>query len=705
MLQIEKNYDFRKRMLAIHEKDIRNYNLKPGDNQLELKNGLTVIVPDDEVIFTAARDFADYMLISMGISVAIAKKGAQVAGQTITVELAADNGVDLGKANGYKGFRIDVCDNILITGFDARGAAQGLYHLEEMMTLKKAPFITKETVYRKPMFAPTMVHSGYGLDEYPDEHLQAIAHEGRDAILIFVKDVNITPYGYLDFNELIHRARKYGIDVYAYSYLQSGKHPSDPGAEAYYENNYGKLFETCPELKGIVLVGESVGFPSHDPHVAPDPKSVVDKDGLPLGKPRSGWYPCEDFPEWLNLIKKVVTKHAPNADIVFWTYNWTKQPEEARVKLIENLPNDVSLQVSRFEALNKIHIDGREIITADYTINTPGPSEPVVAECKAAKKRDMRLYTMTNTGGLTWDFGTIPYVPAPFQWMRRYEGMKMANREWGLSGIMESHHYGLYPSFISKLSKWCFNDPDRDMEEILDDVLISEYGEENLAQVKDALKDWSDAICLYTPTDNDQYGAFRIGPAYPFVFIAGFKNPGMPYAHFGNRIYHQTYLQMYPHEVGGYRGAPVPIRVGAEIRSLEKMLAKMEAGIAKMNALENKSDKLLQLINLGQYMANTIKTGIASKKWYKLVGQFTVSETQEEVLEVLENMEKLLLDEIENAEATIPLVEVDSRLGWEPSMEYMGDKARIEWKIRHTKYLIDTEIANQKRSALWGGNV
>ena len=150
MLQIEKNYDFRKRMLAIHEKDIRNYNLKPGANQLEIKNGVTVIVPgDDEVIFTAARDFTDYLFTSMGLSAGIAKKGAQVSGQTITVELAADNGADMGKANGYKGFRIDVDDNILITGFDARGAAQGLYHLEEMMTLHKAPFITKETVAKK----------------------------------------------------------------------------------------------------------------------------------------------------------------------------------------------------------------------------------------------------------------------------------------------------------------------------------------------------------------------------------------------------------------------------------------------------------------------------------------------------------------------------------------------------------------------------
>ena len=235
MLQIEKNYDFRKIMLAIHEKDISNYDLKPADDQLELKSGLTVIVPDDEVIFTAARDFADYMLISMGISVAIAKKGAEVAGQTVTVALAADNGMDMGKANGYKGFRIDVCDNILITGFDARGAAQGLYHLEEMMTLKKAPFITKETVFRKPMFAPTMVHSGYGLDCYPEEYLRTIAHYGMDAILVFVRDVNITAHGYLDFNDAIRRAADWGIDVYAYSYYHNELHPL-PLREAYTYN-------------------------------------------------------------------------------------------------------------------------------------------------------------------------------------------------------------------------------------------------------------------------------------------------------------------------------------------------------------------------------------------------------------------------------------------------------------------------------------
>lgn len=31
---------------------------------------------------------------------------------------------------------------------------------------------------------------------------------------------------------------------------------------------------------------------------------------------------------------------------------------------------------------------------------------------------------------------------------------------------------------------------------------------------------------------------------------------------------------------------------------------------------------------------------------------------------------------------TIPLVEADSSLGWEPSMFYVADREHLEWKLR-----------------------
>ena len=48
--------------------------------------------------------------------------------------------------------------------------------------------------------------------------------------------------------------------------------------------------------------------------------------------------------------------------------------------------------------------------------------------------------------------------------------------------------------------------------------------------------------------------------------------------------------------------------------------------------------------------------------------------------------------EIKNAEQTIPLVQADSRLGWEPSMEYIGSEYHLRWKIRQVRQVLDNEI-------------
>ena len=60
-------------------------------------------------------------------------------------------------------------------------------------------------------------------------------------------------------------------------------------------------------------------------------------------------------------------------------------------------------------------------------------------------------------------------------------------------------------------------------------------------------------------------------------------------------------------------------------------------------------------------------------------------------------MTALARAELQNVEATIPIVEADSRLGWEPSMEYIGDAAHLRWKIRQVNLVIDTELQAYQR--------
>ncbi len=695
MLKKENNYDFRERLLILHEKNIRNMELTPSKKEFEIKNGAKIVVSNNasEVIITAAKDFADFLFTSMNVSASVISGTEYAREGDIVIQTADEAEVDLGEYAEYKGVIMTVDDRISVIGYDDRGCASGLYFAEDMMTFRKAPFLEKKAFPRKPMYSPTMLHSGFGVDEYPDEHLASIAHEGRDAILVFTKAVDTVPHGYLDFNDLIRRAKKYGIDVYAYSKIYSPLHPNEPGAEELCEATYGELFKRCPELKGVTLVGESVEFPSKDKHITGKTWRDNFVDGIPTGKVSPGWYPCEDYPQWLAMLQKVITKYKPDADIVLWTYNWGYQPEEARVKLINNLPKGITLQAT-FEMMQPYKLADTTEYCADYTISFCGPGDYFKSEAKAAKENGIKFYSMTNTGGLTWDFGVIPYEPFPYQWIKRYKEMEKAHDETDLCGLMESHHYGFYPSFISKLSKWSFSEPRIEPEEILHTIISSEFGEENTQQVKKALKIWSEGITYYTPTDADQYGPMRVGPSYPITLEQEIKMQSKPYAMFGGSICYTKFVEQM--NVG--RRSFVSLRIIPETESMKTFYEMMLDGLAILESIKNKNDKLLRLINMGKFMANSLLTDLHTRKMYMLICRAKVERTREGLLKIADEMEELIKAEIKNAEDTIPLVECDSRLGWEPSMEYMTDKEHLLWKIRAEEYVLDFELKNFRHS-------
>ncbi|HEV7213771.1 MAG TPA: hypothetical protein VGP33_01505, partial [Chloroflexota bacterium] len=357
----EPAYAFRKRLAVVHAPDWRDPAVLPGHADAVVGEGWSVVVARDAsaLLLGVAQDLQDYLLISMGVSVllrrvediaAATQPGSQSVVLATTRELP-EEGATLTVARSYR--LRSTADLIVICGFDERGAAQGSYFLEDQMNLRAAPFLAPADVQRQPLFSPRMIHSGWGLDEFPDAHLNAIAHAGLDAILLFVTGVDRTPdehthrdglHGtgrHRDIGDLIDRAAHYGLDVYLYSYLRSEKALSDPDAEAYYDSTYGALFQAYPQVKGVILVGESVEFPSSDPRTTRRLRLTPSPDGLPADKPSPGWWPCTDYPEWLTLLKRVIRRHAPNAEIVFWTYNWGYAPEADRLALIRRLPEDI----------------------------------------------------------------------------------------------------------------------------------------------------------------------------------------------------------------------------------------------------------------------------------------------------------------------------------------------------------------------------
>lgn len=581
-------------------------------------------------------------------------------------------------------FRISADDRVRVTGADERSLAQALYYLEFLLKVRGFPALTRGVTDRRMPYSPRMVHSGYGLDQYPDEYLSSVAHYGYDAILIFVTGVDQTTSGYLDFNDLTARAARFGIDVYAYCYISNFTSPADEGSRELYENLYGKIFESCPRLKGMIFVGESVEFDSKDEHVAHHRHGEAPKDGVIETKPTPGWWPCYDYKDWIALVRDSIRKYKPDADIVFWTYNWGWAPRDARLRLIDSLPTDISLLVT-FEMFQKYEVMGIEEIVSDYSLAHPHCGSYFRSEAAEAKAKGIRLYSMTNTAGRTWDFGTVPYLPMPSAWQERFDAVNEARREFGLCGLMEGHHYGFTPNFISRLAYLSFMEGG-DGEDGLSMALREEFGTDDPALIE-GLRWIGESIRYIPPTVADQYGPLRVGTCYPLCLKKGIQPKDYENVHFGNQIWDPIYGK---HE----GGIPYALREAGEMRMLKKMIRLLEQGISVLNSV--RSGEIDRLINLTRYLLCCVRTCLNVKRFYYESVLLKTNRTRPQLDRIIERIEKIAKEEIENAEESVRYLNSDSSLGFEPTMLYANSPERVAWKIGQVNDMLKKELSFYK---------
>ena len=675
---MEKKYEFRKKLLQVHKKDIRNYDIVPNKDDFEFADGVIITLPENsgEVLKNAVKDFNDFFFTSMNISARCGKNGV------VEFEISPEN------PERVTEFKIVIDEKIIITAADERSAAQALFYLEDIMTEKKAPIIKKGEISKKLPFSPRMIREcGYSIHTLPDEYLAHIAHNGFNAILVrFIGDNMNTPcpetISLPRFTEVVKRTQKWGIDLYILSEIPNKYHPDAPEAEDYYSKAYGDLIKTYPEIKGMVLVGESIGFPSEDPNTTGGHRTKS-PDGIPGTKSDTGFYPCYDYYKLVNIIKKNVRKYNENFDIVFWTYNWwCDKPMgwgNALEKMINLLPTDISLMVT-FELSEQYELDGVTKFVCDYSISRSGPSQEFEYEAKLAKERGIRLYTMASTCGCTWDYGVIPYMPTPQKWIKRYKALFEAQKNYNLSGLLEGWSMGLYPSIISELTKKCFYNKDEDFDNILNTVLENHFGK-NYKTVYEALDLWSTASDYIHSTYDNQYGPLRVGTAYPLCLSSNIKSPlGTNWADNFHSCSPNMFNTLYS------------IRIDTDKMHWEKVSSLLNEGVIMLETITNPSEELSSLINLGKYMYHCTETVINVHKWHKQRALLKVLTDKKEIEKSLEILCEIAADERQNALDSIECLKKDSRLGFEPTESYYGGEEAVLWKIKHLDYVLRDEI-------------
>ena len=651
------------------------------------------------VISTVVADLQDYFKVSMNVELALATADAPAAK---TIFVAEDNALP------ERTFTIKVTEGIVINGADPRYTAQGCYALEDKLNMNEAPIIEPGETTLKMRFSMRDINTGMGTECYPDGHLCAIAHAGYTAVDLGMRKVAENPEDAKRVNDTVAAAAKYGLDVYAYPSFKNTMHPDEPGAFEHYDAMYGRLMELCPGVKGFLFVGESCEFPSKDERTTG--KSWRESKEDPKSSP--GWFPCRDYPQFIALLRDVIRSHKADAEIIFWTYNWGYEKQELREELLRNVPTDITMMAT-FEMFEEIDIAPNiQEITTDYTLWQIGPGKYYTTESKIARERGIRMYCMSNTGGNTWDIGGVPYLPAPQRWIQRWESVVNTEETLRMDGMRESHSYGYWPSFLPEMAKYAFMEPKPDLHELLNKLIIRDFGKENLEAVLKAYELFSEGMSHCVSTNEDQYGPARVGPSYPLFFKYWELIPACPVQGksvngegFPVYTYNLDRTEKLQYETEEYLKMARLFTAGVTI--LEGVIAKME-GAKKQDAMH--------ILQVATYIRNNALTIHRVKRWHYLKGQLgiyvdavptwvggrkgmvdakkaekpliPVEDKRPVVLELLE----IIQAEIENAKNTIPLVEANSRLGYEKEYGYSCCKMQLEWKIAMAEKTINEEL-------------
>ncbi|MBO5751636.1 MAG: hypothetical protein J6R80_04455 [Kiritimatiellae bacterium] len=689
----EAPYQFKSRLSTVHRTDRRDMSLTAEASEYEFKHGSVIIIDPaaPSLIRTAAADFADYMIVSMGVNASVRASSEEIKpGLTATLRVSLDKALK-------RGYKIETtAEGVNVVASDAKMAAQALYRLEDRMNLRRGPFLKIGNEQRNPVFTHRTTFAGFGNDIFPDAHLAQIAHHGFTDIEVWLKDYDVVSQGVRqDINDLIDRAERWGLGVHFQPRNRAFVHPDDPRADAMYEKAYGNFTKYYPKAGSAFFCGEVCAFPSKDPRSnGGDHRNRKPEDSA-KGLPYPGWFPCYDWADWVKAVLPKYHRHNPKCKFVFSTYNWGFQDEKARADLISALPKGITL-IPTFEMFEK-HEKRNGLISnvADYSLSFPGPGRYFTSEAAQAKEAGIELWSNCNSAGLTWDFGNIPYQPAPWQWKKRWDALLDAHKKWNLTGLRENHEYGWSPSFIAELEKAYLDNGGNDFEEILRSIAVRDFGEANADAALKAWKLWSRAANDYVPTDENQYGPCRIGPAYPFNFFGedlqkGWKPPadfplekgakftichfdfGKPINGLGaNAIvldsnFERKEIELFESQVSDYRE-------GAAI--FRKIAASLPCGRAA---------EAWRMAALGEYLGSACETVVNLKK-----GRIAWRNGDRAQVEALARKEYA------NAKSALAAVDTDSRLGWLASSGYTGSRAQIEWKLRKMRELYGKGVCGE----------
>lgn len=735
-LPVEERYDYHKRLSTapVHIWR-RNMEIRPEENEMSLSDKgwkITWATGSSMVIENAVRDFCDYLDQSHHIQVETETRDSledwKKDNQRIVVgtkDQLHGYGTTLKKSKDYE---IQVAPGfILVCGYDERGAMFGLYYLEARMNLREAPFLPKDLkIVRHSLYDTRMVLSWMGWMEWPDSLLSHLVHDGFDGIFVGVytnpngdrttAETSTDFYARLMYGirkqnpgkvkDLIKRAFRYGIKVYTQIiYQYTGTKESEDGLRKLVQD----IVKEFPDIQGYVLLTEGFWYKKWG-------------GGHGAGK--------EYLQEWaqnwsyaVGIVEEECHKINPDIEILPWEYNIDFRPQNTEIKryFVRQLPEKTTPMLT-WENGKSFEIDGMQGFLRDYSLNQIGPAEVTDAQIREVRKRNMKVFSKVDTFA-SWQYGTIPYLPCPYQWYDRYDALE----KHGVNGTLESWSSGYKPNFISNFRAWtCWTDyPSRD--ELLTQTASLIFGKRQQEQVLKAWDHFSRAI-RFVPDTGPNMGTnnaignplfFQMPPARTGTFNYSWGDPSWrvpfnPYWPFtvSRMVFFPDFsnqtnrAEQYARDATGIVAGKETKILPVFLKYLKKAIDEMEKGLilyrtAAVNSPERKRREAVKEVVVAEQLQRMMQSDYAILEFEDLRLQLVKEKDKNTFEKTLDRLENILKDEIERTERSLLAATKDSRLGFQFEQDYVYTPFSLNEKLKILTETLNNQLpAVRKRGQL-----
>lgn len=710
-------YDYHRRLAEepVHKPE-RDPGTRPGPDEMMIPDrGWKLITARASTVILrhAVSDFQDYLNVSQNITVETEERdsiaGLQNLSGSIVVgtrEQLPESGRTLKTKKSYE--IIVKPERIIVCGYDERGAMFGLYHLESRMNLREGPILQRNLkTVRQSLYDTRMALSWLGWMEWPDRLLSHLVHDGFDSIFASVyanpngdrttADTSTDFYARILYRmrrqdpawvrDLIDRAARFGIKVYTPIICQ---YLGTPESERDLRKLVRDIVKEFPDIRGYILLTEGFWYKAW---------------GHGYGASREymeGW--ARNWSRAVGIVEEECRQVNPSTEIIPWEYNIDFRPQNADIKryFIQQLPQE-SIPMLTWENGKSFELDDMRGYLRDYSLNQVGPAEVTEAQIDEANKRGMKVYSKVDTFA-SWQFGTIPYLPCPYQWFKRYQALE----RYGVRGSLESWSNGYKPNFISGIRAWtCWTDAPPE-DELFTAVAARIFGTEQSEMVKKAWRHFSEAIRLVPDTGpnmgtNNAIGNplfFKAPPARTATFEHSWMdqnkvlsvNPYWPftvsrmvfYPDFTNKT---NKAERYARNATGLRDVDEHREIlPVFLRYLKRAFDRMEEGLilyrlAAERAPESKRRDALREVVVAEQLQRMMQSDHAVLEFEDLRFRWAHEKDKGKSDNLLHAMEDILREEIDRTQQSLAAAERDSRLGYEFEQDYVYTPYSLREKL------------------------